>query len=212
MSQHLNAGWQVTAPLAQQLAQQLEHLAHQARQIDEKAPAWQRRDWFDSELFQCHSPHLLDYVHETISILQRLRQPLPSQGQLRAIQQANQQRLAEKLAAQIQALTRAFACLAIRQRERGKWQPRPPKNSTNSIAMEKRQQAGKLLAELGGNQQLLYQKLSETLEFERRLQELIQQATEPERQLALHARLGRCRRAISEIEAEIQWFEQKRDV
>ena len=48
------------------LEQQLLKLANQASRIDQAAPAWQRRDWFDSELFQCHSPQLLDYVQEAM--------------------------------------------------------------------------------------------------------------------------------------------------
>jgi primosomal replication protein N'' len=208
--------------LSQQLEQQLLTLAGQASRIDQAAPAWQRRDWFDSELFQCHSPQLLDYVQEAMHLLSRLQQPPRGHGELYRIQQANQQRLAEKLAAQIQALTRAFSCLDIRQREKGKWRTRTDKTTTTSkltaqqqATAAQRQRAGQLLAELGGSHQALYQKLSETLEFERRLQQLIQQAAieqhEPARQLALHARLGRCRKALSQLEAEIQWLEQKKE-
>ena len=71
--------WQT---LTQQLERQLLQLASQASQIDQQAPAWQRRDWFDSDLFQCHSPQLLDYVQETMTLLQRLQQPLRSSGEL----------------------------------------------------------------------------------------------------------------------------------
>jgi primosomal replication protein N'' len=157
-----------------------------------------------------------------MQLLTRLQQPVRGQGELYRIQQANQQRLAEKLAAQIQALTRAFSCLDIRQREKGKWRVRTDKSATTpklsdqqQATAAQRQRAGQLLAELGGSHQALYQKLSETLEFERRLQQLIQQAAieqqEPARQLALHARLGRCRKALSQLEAEIQWLEQKKE-
>lgn len=199
--------------LTAQLEQQLLKLASQATQIDQQAPAWQRRDWFDSELFQCHSPQLLDYVQEAMQVLQRLQQPLRSTGELLIIQQQNQQRLAEKLSAQMQALGRAFGSLEVRQREKGKW--RKPKTSTLTPTAPQRQRAGQLLAELGGSHQALYQKLSETHEFERRLLDLINAAAreqqDPARQLALHARLGRCRKAISQLEAEIQWLEQKRE-
>jgi len=201
--------WQT---LSQQLERQLLQLASQASQIDQQAPAWQRRDWFDSDLFQCHSPQLLDYVQETMTLLQRLQQPLRSSGELLIIQQQNQQRLAERLSAQMQALGRAFACLDVRQREKGK--RRQAKTAANTPTPQ-RQRAGQLLAELGGSHQALYQKLSETHEFERRLLDLIHEAAreqlDPARQLALHARLGRCRKAISQLEAEIQWLEQKRE-
>lgn len=202
--------WQL---LTERLEQQLLKLASQASQIDQQAPAWQRRDWFDSDLFQCHSPQLLDYVQEAMQLLQRLQQPLRGAGELLIIQQQNQQRLAEKLSAQMQALSRAFACLDVRQREKSKW--RQPKTATQTPTTPQRQRAGQLLAELGGSHQALYQKLSETHEFERRLLDLINAAAreqqDPARQLALHARLGRCRKAISQLEAEIQWLEQKRE-
>ena len=199
--------------LTAQLEQQLLTLASQASQIDQQAPAWQRRDWFDSDLFQCHSPQLLDYVQEAMQLLQRLQLPLRSSGELLIIQQQNQQRMAEKLSAQMQALGRAFGSLEVRQREKGKW--RKPKTTAVTPTAPQRQRAGQLLAELGGSHQALYQKLSETHEFERRLLDLINAAAreqqDPARQLALHARLGRCRKAISQLEAEIQWLEQKRE-
>jgi len=202
--------WQL---LTDRLEQQLLKLASQASQIDQQAPAWQRRDWFDSELFQCHSPQLLDYVQEAMQLLQRLQQPVRGTGELLIIQQQNQQRLAEKLSAQMQALSRAFACLDVRQREKTKW--RPAKTAAQAATTPQRHHAGQLLAELGGSHQALYQKLSETHEFERRLLDLITLAAreqqDPARQLALHARLGRCRKAISQLEAEIQWLEQKRE-
>jgi primosomal replication protein N'' len=202
--------WQL---LTKQLEQQLLQLASQATKIDQQAPAWQRRDWFDSELFQCHSPQLLDYVQEAMQLLQRLQQPIRSTGELLIIQQQNQQRMAEKLSGQMQALGQAFSCLEVRQREKTKWRPA---KTTPQTPSPQRQRAGQLLAELGGTHQALYQKLSETHEFERRLLDLIHEAArdqlDPARQLALHARLGRCRKAISQLEAEIQWLEQKREL
>jgi primosomal replication protein N'' len=202
--------WQL---LTDQLEQQLLKLASQASKIDQQAPAWQRRDWFASDLFQCHSPQLLDYVQEAMQLLQRLQQPIRGTGELLIIQQQNQQRLAEKLSAQMQALGRAFSCLDVRQREKSKW--RPAKTAAQTPTTPQRHRAGQLLAELGGSHQALYQKLSETHEFERRLLDLINEAAreqqDPARQLALHARLGRCRKAISQLEAEIQWLEQKRE-
>jgi len=205
----LNKWQQLTTQLEQQLLQ----LASQASQIDQQAPAWQRRDWFDSELFQCHSPQLLDYVQEAMQLLQRLKQPNRGAGELLIMQQQNQRRLAEKLSDQMQALSRAFQSLDVRQRERGK--SRKVKAATPPTTAQ-RQRAGQLLAELGGSHQALYQKLSETHEFERRLLDLIQTAAreqqDPARQLAMHARLGRCRKAIFQIEAEIQWLEQKREL
>jgi primosomal replication protein N'' len=60
----------------------------------------------------------------------------------------------------------------------------------------------------------MYQKLSEYHEFARRLQQMVHESAQrnesPDMQLAIHARLGRCRKAISALEAEIQWYEQRK--
>ena len=59
----------------------------------------------------------------------------------------------------------------------------------------------------------MHQQLAEYRGFERRLQDMVQESAQlqqpPAMQLALHARLGRCRKAISALEAEIQWYEQR---
>lgn len=203
-----------STPLFAQLEQQLLLLASKASQIDRQAPSWHQRDWFDSTLFQCHSPMLLDYVQESMGLLKRLVQ-MPTQtreASLAAVFAQNRQALAEKLSAQLTALTRAFANLENRANEQSYRQYR---NRNKASQPSKQQQAaGRLLAELGGTSQAMYQKLSEYHQFAHRLQQMVHEAAqrqdEPAIQLALHARLGRCRKAISELEAEIQWYEQRK--
>ena len=100
---------------------------------------------------------------------------------------------------------------------KSKWRPAKTAVPTPSA---QRQRAGQLLAELGGTHQALYQKLSETHVFERRLLDMLEleqrqlsggsSDTSADRVLAIHARLGRCRKALSELEVEIQWSEQNR--
>ena len=201
MSQPLNQPGQLAT-----LEQQLLQLAKQASRIDEAAPAWQRRDWFDSELFQCHSQQLLDYVQESMQLCQRIKTYLDKPQALQS-----QQMLCEKLAAQVQALMQAFSSQDVRQKEQApKWRAARNKTAPATVA---RHQAGQLLAQLGGTAQAMHQQLAEYRGFERRLQDMVQESAQlqqpPAMQLALHARLGRCRKAISALEAEIQWYEQR---
>jgi len=203
-------------PLLQQLEQQLLMLASKASQIDQQAPSWQKRDWFDSALFQCHSPMLLDYVQEAMALLQRLDQT-PTQARepaLAAVFATNRQALAEKLSAQLNALTQAFNTLEIRSSDKHRQSFRQYKKNKTEELSPQRQAAGRLLAELGGTSQAMYQKLSEYHEFARRLQQMVHESAQrnetPAVQLAIHARLGRCRKAISALEAEIQWYEQRK--
>lgn len=192
--------------LWQQLAEQLTQLAGQAVMVDRKFGNTPPADWFATRLFQTHSPHLLDYVQESQQLLQRVQQMPASAHGFRL--------LVEKLAMQVDALTRAFAAAGLRDKEsqrRRKTKPSPAKTSAAPSA--ERQRAGELLRLLGGTTHALYEKLAEYHEFERRLLQMADDAAratdDVSRQLALHARLGRCRKAIAELEAEIQWVEQR---
>jgi primosomal replication protein N'' len=201
-------------PLLQHLEQQLLMLASKASAIDQQAPSWQKRDWFDSSLFQCHSPMLLDYVQESMALLLRLDQT-PTQARepaLAAVFASNRQSLAEKLSAQLNALTHAFSTFELRSNDKQSF--RQYKKTKTQDSTPQRQAAGRLLAELGGTSQAMYQKLSEYHEFARRLQQMAHESAQRNEsaamQLAIHARLGRCRKAISALEAEIQWYEQRK--
>lgn len=203
-------------PLLQHLEQQLLVLAGKASQIDQQAPAWQKRDWFDSALFQCHSPMLLDYVQEAMALLQRLGQTPTHANEpaLAAVFAQSRQALAEKLSAQLSALTQAFQSLEIRTNDKHQQSYRQYKKAQTAEQTPQRQVAGRLLAQLGGTSQAMYQKLSEYHVFARRLEQMVHDSAQrnepPATQLAIHARLGRCRKAISALEAEIQWYEQRK--
>ncbi len=192
--------------LLQQLEAQLLTLAARAGKLDQRLPDWQQRDCFSSQLFQTRSRHLLDYVQESMQLCQRIKSYLDKPQVLQS-----QQLLCEKLASQVQALMQAFTSQDVRQKEQApKWRAARSKTPPDQSA---RHQAGQLLAQLGGTAQGMHQQLAEYRGFERRLQDMVQESAQqqqpPAVQLALHARLGRCRKAISALEAEIQWYEQR---
>lgn len=178
----------------QLLASQLDELYKRASLIDSKRQAGKPQDWFESGLFSCHSPDLADYVADARRNLKRLSENQPP------LSAASQQRLAEHVAAQVDALTRAFS----NQQTRSKFQ--------QSIKVN-RQQAKPPLADKPATANL-YQQLAEFQQFERRLLDMIEQAERydshnADRVLALHGRLGRCRKAITEVEQAILQHERQ---
>ncbi len=191
--------------LLQALEQQLRKLTQQAKAIDSKQSNWQQKAWFDSDLFQSHSPLLTDYVLEAEAMLKRLKLST-EQGSTSA------QALAAKLSSQIQALSRAFQTKDLR------YVPGKTKKRTASASAS--EQAQVMVGQLRRSTSELYQQLSEYQGYERRLLDMLELEqrqlsggsadTSADRVLAIHARLGRCRKAISELEVEIQWSEQNR--
>jgi primosomal replication protein N'' len=185
------------------LEQQLQQLTLQAKAIDAKQSSWQQKAWFDSDLFQSHSPFLTDYVLEAQAMLRRL-------NSCTAGNSASAQALAAKLSAQIQALSRAFQTKELRFLPGNTKKRRP--------SAEASEQAKAMVSQLRRPTQELYQQLSEYQGYERRLLDMLELEqrqlsggsadTSADRVLAIHARLGRCRKAISELEVEIQWSEQ----
>ncbi|MCC5851606.1 MAG: primosomal replication protein [Alkalimonas sp.] len=177
-----------------ELRARLDQLRQQALQLDKTPMAGKPIDWFQSELFSCHSPFLTDYVDEALQQLTRLQHFQSGQQHVSAEQQ---HRLAERIAAQCHALTRAFANHQTRR--------------SFKVGKRKTQQ---LVQQITQSSRDLYQQLSQYKEFEQRLQDMLrlaQQQNQPvQQQLALQARLGRCRRAISDVEQQIQFQEQRK--
>ncbi|MDX2322495.1 MAG: primosomal replication protein [Moritella sp.] len=58
----------------------------------------------------------------------------------------------------------------------------------------------------------LYQKLAQQLEYERRLQAIIDQQTEPLQLQQTKQRLARCQAATAKVRQQLQRYEQKKDV
>lgn len=179
----------VTQRQISQLKAQLQQLLSWAQQLDIKKKPGKPQHWFDSSLFSCHSPDLADYVLESLRHLEHLQQ----QGE--QLSSAARQRLTERLNAQINALT-----LAFRNRD-----------SRHLAAVNLRTKA--VVQQLAANSQQLYQQLSEYQQFENRLLDMVRLAERDtssdatHKTLALHARLGRCRKAINEVEQAIQQLE-----
>lgn len=172
------------------LQQQLQQLFEQAEHIDAQPVSGKPQHWFDSTLFSCRSSKLSDYVAEAQRNLQRLMTRPASSP-------AATQQLVQRLSEQTTALTRAFINQDTRRKSTGK-------KRKVQIAVEK----------ITASSQQLYQQLSEYQEFERRLLDMVELCNRhpaensTERLLALHARLGRCRKAISDVEANIQKLEK----
>lgn len=168
------------------LQQQLEQLWQQACALDQQPQKGKPQHWFDSALFNCHSPYLADYVAQCQHNVSRLQQHGPR------LSAATTQRLTERIQQQIDALLRAFVTKDLHQL--------PSKVARNKA----------LVQHITASSQQLYQQLSEYQQFEVRLQDMLSQAEQDNspagitRSLALHARLGRCRRAINEVEQQIQ--------
>ncbi|GAB59373.1 primosomal replication protein PriC [Rheinheimera nanhaiensis] len=171
------------------LTQQLAELKRRAQQIDRQQHSGKPQHWFDSALFSCRSAELSDYVAEAQRNLAHLQQ--------NRLTTTAQQRLVRHLSEQTAALTRAFRNVDTRQK-------------TTSKAKVKA-----LVQRVSASSQQLYQQLSEVQQFERRLLDMIALASRDNsaeavaRTLALHARLGRCRRALSDLELQIQQLEQR---
>lgn len=184
----------------QLLASQLNELYRRACAIDSKRQPGKPQDWFESGLFSCHSPDLADYVADAKRNLQRLSNNEP------VLSANSQQRLAEHLAAQVEALTRAFS----NQQTRSKFQ-----RTVKISSLQKSPEQAETPPGLKRSTVSLYQQLTDFQQFERRLLDMIEQAgryssdENANRILALHARLGRCRRAISDVEQAILHHERQ---
>jgi primosomal replication protein N'' len=178
----------------QLLSSQLSELYQRASVIDSQRLPGKPQDWFESGLFSCHSPDLADYVADARRNLKRLSDEQPP------LSAASKQRLAEHLAAQVAALTRAFSNLGTR-------------NKFQRAVKISREQPAKPTAAKPATANL-YQQLTDFQQFERRLLDMIEQAERyasdnASRVLALYARLGRCRKAITEVEQAILQHERQ---
>lgn len=180
---------QLTQLQINQLRALLQQLLDWAKQLDSKKKPGKPQHWFDSALFSCHSPDLADYVFDSLRHLEHLQQ------QADTLSSAAKQRLIERLNQQVAALTLAFRNKDVRQLS---FTP---------------QRTKAVVQHLAANSQQLYQQLSEYQQFENRLLDMIRlaerdtSAEATNKTLALHARLGRCRKAIHEVELAIQQLE-----
>ncbi len=154
---------------------------------------------FDSHLFASKSLALADYVDEALETLANLPDPSARHRYQHGV---------ERVSSQIEAIIRVLRATDVWAKE----QKNTPK---------KRYQ--KVVQAVTRSSHELYQELSKNQEFERRLLDMISErknalinakgdeASQINREiLALHARLGRCRKAISAVEDKIQLAEKPR--
>lgn len=191
------------------LQQQIEQLAQRAQQFD-------KAKWFDKNryiqaqpslfahsVFATKSLKLCDYVDEIKEAFARLPSPDKRHAYAFAL---------EKLSTQIEAVIKVLKSTPVWAKE-NKF-TKPKKAKVFKQAVKKIMQSS----------HELYQELSQNHEFERRLQEMIdirkQQLTSAGKAeaskinqeiLVLHARLGRCRKAISATEDKIQQVERQQN-
>jgi primosomal replication protein N'' len=191
------------------LQQQIEQLAQHAHQFD-------KAKWFDKNryiqaqpslfahsVFATKSLKLCDYVDEIKEAFARLPSPDKRHAYAFAL---------EKLSTQIEAVIKVLKSTPVWAKE-NKF-TKPKKAKVYKQAVKKIMQSS----------HELYQELSQNHEFERRLQEMIDickqqlaSASKAEASkinqeiLALHARLGRCRKAITATEDKIQQVEKQQN-
>ncbi|MCF6436257.1 primosomal replication protein PriC [Pseudoalteromonas sp. MMG022] len=191
------------------LHQQLARLSEQAQQFDNAKWFDKNRyiqaqpSLFDRTVFATKSLLLCDYVDEIKAQVKHL----PPMEKRHAYSFAVQ-----RIATQIEAIIKVLKSTPVWAKE-------------NKASFSKKHKVyRKAVQKIMQSSHELYQELSQNHEFERRLQEMIEirrekldKASNAEAQkinqeiLALHARLGRCRKAISETEAKIQQVEKQQN-
>lgn len=191
------------------LQQQIEQLAQHAHQFD-------KAKWFDKNryiqaqpslfahsVFATKSLKLCDYVDEIKEAFARLPSPEKRHAYAFAL---------EKLSTQIEAVIKVLKSTPVWAKE--KKFTKPKKAKVYKQAVKKIMQSS----------HELYQELSQNHEFERRLQEMIDirkqqllsasttEASKINQEiLSLHARLGRCRKAITATEDKIHQVEKQQN-
>ncbi|TMP46704.1 primosomal protein [Pseudoalteromonas citrea] len=189
------------------LHHQVDYLAQQAEQFDNAKWFAKNRyiqaqpSLFDRTVFATKSLQLTDYVDEIKVTLTALPEPQKRHAYAFAL---------EKIATQIEAVIKVLKSTSVWAKENKAHYPKKAK--VYRTAVKKVIQSS----------QELYKELSQNHEFERRLIEMVElrkaqlnnanptQAHALNQEiLTLHARLGRCRKAISATEEKIQLAEKQ---
>lgn len=195
------------------IADILNGLLQQAKAIDHKnlrhkeSVLW-RVEFFDDHLFSTNSRRLAEYVQETQEVLKRLLEQESSARHQRAF-------LAQKLDDQLQALLKIVAHFDVVESQI-KELSRPKK------AQDYQKKYQQMARRVMQSSHELHENLAKNHEFERRLndmvftrvQELSNATPEQQAQLnaeitALQGRLSRCRKAIKQVEEQIDWLAKR---
>lgn len=209
------------------LANSLERLTSIIHELDQQAKQLDKQNsqqkvlnqlsdnpLFSSNLFYFQGDRLSGYTQELLKRVKEIQKHLACNNKLVAHQ------LITNIEQQISALLNAFGANNIRlksatfeQKQRQHWY-----NKNNKQASKYQQAVSAVLEPI----QSLYQKLSEYHGFEQRLAVMIAEREQTRAQkgvssaqlsqeiLALHQRLGRCRKAITQVEQQIALAEKQR--
>ena len=162
------------------------------------------RALFYPGLFHCQGQPIADYVRELEFNMQRLQDHLNKHSD--ATSNTSQtvmsaEFLLQQVAHQFRALHNVLQQCHLSASASKR--PQAADNQPDYVA-----QAKKLLQKSHG----LYQQLAQQLEYERRLQLMIeQQANDPQQQQHTRARLLRCQQATAKVRSQLQGYEQKQD-
>ena len=209
----------LTQDLIQTIRGQIAHLYEQTQSIDArnrqiKSDRFTYREYFNNQLFNCDSISLFDYVKEAEENFNHLLR-------LKNADKSFLSDLGNKLTDQLSALTQVIRANEVAIKEHNYQQQRRKKYYQNKKQQQNNryQQAAQYFMQ---NSHELHQELAQNREFERRLNEMVyerqakmkraDQDTQLKLQqeiLALHQRLGRCRRAITAVEERIALAENK---
>ena len=193
----------------QKLHHQVTYLGEQAIQFD-NAKLFEKNRYiqaqpslFDRTVFATKSLQLNDYVLEIKSALDHLPSPDKRHAYAFAL---------NKITAQVEAILKVLKSTSVWAKENKSHYPKKAK--VYKAAVKKIMQSS----------HELYQELSQNHEFERRLMQMIEGRKEQlhkaaseqasilnQEILTLHARLGRCRKAISATEEKIQKAEKQQN-
>jgi primosomal replication protein N'' len=198
------------------MSQALERLNQQVAKLGDQAKQFDNAKWFDKNryiqaqpslfdrsVFATKSLVLSDYIEEIKQQIKHLPAPEKRHAHNFAVQ---------RIGDQIEAIIKVLKSTPVWAKE-------------NKAQFKKKHTVyKKAVQKIMQSSHELYQELSQNHEFERRLIEMIEvrkqqldkanaeQATQINQEiLALHARLGRCRKAISATEAKIQQVEKQQN-
>lgn len=206
------------------LSELLAHLKQQAIKIDQlnskQKYHWliENNDLFSRQLFKTQSDCIAPYVNETnkrLSELSRLMNTTLKNTNKEIIAKESLAQIEQQIAALMNAMQSSQTMHQAAQVSFNVKKQVRAKNAKNNQARIS-EQYNKLAKVVLLTSHQLYQKLNEHHEFERRLMEMVdarqqqlnqckasQNSKISQEVLALHQRLGRCRKAISVIEADI---------
>lgn len=193
----------MTMTVLERLDAQINKLKHDAKKFDNAKLLDKNRHFrhkqqlFDPHLFSSKSLLLADYVDEIADALSNMPKMTQRNSYTFAV---------EKISLQLEAIVRVLKATPVWAKENQATRKKYYKKAVQQVMQSSHE---------------LYKELSEHHEFERRLNEMVslrrlqldkastEQASKINLEiLALHGRLGRCRKAISAIEDKIQRAEK----